>query len=317
MDVKHRMRAPGQADGSRRIWHGYALALVGAALFSTKAVFIKLAYREGIDTIELLALRMLIALPLYVGIGIAVYYRRQGRGDLPHLTNPLVLRVIGVGMLGYYGASYADFLALHYISAQLERLTLFTYPFFVVLIGAAFFGGQLKPSLFAAMAISYAGLAVMFFEGISTFGTKSAIGLALVLLASVMFAVYLLLAKNLLAAIGSRLFTCIAMTGACAAVVIHFLLTHSFAELPISGRILALAMALAVLSTVLPSFLVSEAVARLGPARNAVVGNISPLVTTLLAVLVLGEPFTVWYAVGTLCVIVGVVLFGRASGNGP
>ena len=122
---------------------GYAFAAIGAVLFSTKAIIIKLAYADGINAETLLALRMLLSLPFYAAIGlISVAERRRIGRPLP-AQRPVVYAAL-VGMLGYWFASYTDFLGLVYISAQFERLILFTYPAFVVVLGALFFAQPIR-----------------------------------------------------------------------------------------------------------------------------------------------------------------------------
>src|SRR3954467_6104201 len=96
---------------------GYLFAAAGAILFSTKAIFIKLAYAEGVNAETLLALRMGLSLPIYLAIGlVAVRERIRRRLALP--GSRLVLRAVIIGAIGYWFASYADFLGLLYISAH-------------------------------------------------------------------------------------------------------------------------------------------------------------------------------------------------------
>ena len=57
-----------------------------------------------------------------------------------------MLGAIGIGLIGYYLAMVLDFAGLLYVTAQLERLALFTYPIFLIFIGAAFFGMRLTAS---------------------------------------------------------------------------------------------------------------------------------------------------------------------------
>ena len=46
---------------------GVMICLLGATCFSTKAIFVKLAYRETtVDAVTLLALRMIFSLPFFV-----------------------------------------------------------------------------------------------------------------------------------------------------------------------------------------------------------------------------------------------------------
>ena len=201
--------------------NGYFLAAFGSVLFSTKAIFVKLAYGAGatleIDAITLLALRMAFALPVYLIIG-GLAWRSRGRGGHPAPTARQFVAAFLIGILGYYGASYFDFEGLVYLTAQFERLVLFTYPFFVMFLGALFFGGRITSWGVAALCLAYAGISVIFFEGATATGEFAMIGTMFVLAAAFCFALYQLLAKPIIACMGSRIFTCIAMTGASLAV---------------------------------------------------------------------------------------------------
>ena len=215
---------------------GYVFAAVGAILFSTKAVAIKLAYQESIDAETLLALRMLLAVPFYLAIGF-LSVRDRSRGGRPLPGWRLALAAAAVGLLGYWVASYLDFLGLEYVSAQIERLILFSYPIFVVIFGALFFRQKITARIAVAVGISYAGLAVIFSQNALTGGRSGLIGALLVLGAAVAFAFYQLFAKDLIGRIGPRLFTCIAMGGAAVGAVAQFFLTHPAHALAVSRRV--------------------------------------------------------------------------------
>ena len=215
-----------------------------------------------------------------------------------------------VGFLGYYLSSYLDFAGLQYISAQLERLILMTYPVFVTLLGAAFFGGRLTFWGLAALFVSYSGIVFIFAAGATARGDSAMLGAALVFCASFTYALYQLTARPLVAEIGTRLFTSIAMLAACAGVMLHFAATSSLSQLAsVSPRVLWLAAIMAVASTVLPSFMLSAALARVGPQAVSMIGTISPVATIVMAMAFLDEPFTAADAAGTALVIAGVGLF--------
>ncbi len=294
---------------------GYLSAALGAALFSTKAIIIKLAYEVGIAPETLLALRMVLALPFYFAIGaISIRERLQSGRDLP--PRALVLKAAAIGALGYWFASYTDFLGLVHISAQFERLILFTYPAFVVLLGALFFAQPIRARAVAGIGISYAGLAVIFATKLSTLGGDVARGAGFVLAAAIAFAFYQLLAKGMIGRIGPRLFTCIAMSGAAAAVLLQFALTEPLSSLIVSKRLFSYGLLLAVGSTVLPSFLLNAALHRISAQANSMIGTLSPVITILLAVVILGEPFTALDAAGTALVLAGVAWFTLGGQRG-
>lgn len=297
-------------------WLGLALAIAGAALFATKGIVIKLALLEGVDSVTTLTWRMFVAVPIFVTVGLLGYRRRNAQraeGAPPVLDGRSALQALGVGILGYYLASFLDFSALEYISAQFDRLILLTYPFFVVLFGALFFRRRITPMMIAALLVSYIGIAIIFWRDFSIAGKHVLFGAALVFTASIAYAAYQILAKPLIDKMGAQLFTSIAMSGAGPAVIAHFLLTHPLADFAVPISALPLMLAIGTVSTVLPAYCISAAIGLIGPERTAVIGNVSPVVTITLAVTVLGEAFTVYHAIGTALVLLGVLLFTRKA----
>lgn len=284
---------------------GYGFAMSAAVLFASKGVLIKLAYAESLDAITLLALRMIFSVPIFVAVGLWTAFRAGAR--LPNAGD--LWKSAAVGALGYWIASYADFVGLETLSPQFERLILFTYPAFVVLFGAMFFGQPVRPRSLAAFGVSYLGLAAIFLTDFSTEGSAIAVGTAWVLASAIAFALYQLFAKPMIGRLGAPLFTSVAMTGAAVMVLLQFAATRPVADLAVSPRGLALGMAVAILATVLPSYLMSFSLSRISAQANATIGTLSPVVTLVLAILILGETVTVMELVGTAMVIGGVALF--------
>lgn len=302
---------------------GYALAGVGATLFSMKAIIIKLAYGTGaapaVDAITLLSLRMAFALPVYFGIGVWSWRDRKRDGRvLPDFRQMAMVGLIGI--LGYYIASYADFVALGFITAQFERLILFTYPIFVMVLGALFFGGRITRWGVAALCLSYAGIAFIYAKGEIATGADVTLGAGLMLLTALSFSLYQLFAKRWLNMIGSRVFTCIAMSGAGIAALAHFSVRMaadgSFAALDLPVHIIWLGAALALFSTILPSFMLNAAIERIGPQAVSMIGTVSPVATIIMAIFMLGEPFALSDAAGTALVLFGVGLFTYKNRRG-
>lgn len=289
----------------RRLAIGYLLAGLGAAMFSSKAIFVKFAYMDRPDAAMLLALRMLFALPFFAGIGLAAHARRKAQG-LPAPSAKTVAAAVLSGFIGYYMAAILDFEALTYITAQLERLVLFSYPLFVMILGALFFRRPMTASGTAGALVTYGGLALVFQQGLEIGGIDMIIGTALVLAAALAFALYQLLAQGFIAKMGSMLFTSIALTAAGLASVLHYWIASGSLTFPVSGKFMLIAAALAIFATVLPSFLVNAGLARIGPQATAMISTLSPLITIFLAVELLDEPFTLVDALGTALVIAGI-----------
>lgn len=287
---------------------GYALGATGAILFASKGIIIKLAYAEGIDPETLLALRMAFSLPFYLIIGGLALLRLNGRGEpLPALR--VVVQSVFVGALGYWFSSYADFLGLKYISASFERLILYTYPLFVVLFGALLFRQPIRMKALWAFAVAYGGLALIFAEHFSADGSGTVEGTFYVSLAAISFALYQLMARQLLTRIGSALFTCIAMISASVASLTQFALIRPMEALHVSPRGLTLALMIAIGATVLPSFFMNAALKRISAQANSMISTVSPVATMVLAFLILNERAGAAELFGAVLVLVSIGWF--------
>jgi len=302
---------------------GFALSAAGAMLFAIKGVLIKLIYRYGIDTTSLLAMRMVLAVPVFALVGMQ-RWRRLARNARPDARTVGLAMLVGI--VGYYVSSWLDFQGLQTLDAQIERLILFTYPFLVILFGRLLLGHPLRAHALVGAGLSYVGLFVMFAGEPTRLGKAAMVGGAFVALAAVTFALYQLFARELILRCGASLFTAIAMSAAGIMALLGFFLTHPASALMPPRDAWALVAALAVFATIVPAFLMSAGTARIGAQGTAIVSTISPVVTIGVAVAVLDEPFGWPEGVGTACVLGGVGLFSfiesrprsyRASEEGP
>lgn len=296
-----------------RQWGGYVLAALGAFLFASKGIWIKLAYHYQTDASSLLTLRLALATPFFVLGGMLTWWRARGQAasTLPRLRlEPwLYLKAMGVGVLGYWVASYTDFASLETLSPQFERMILFTYPLFVILFGAAFFGQALRVAALWTFAIAYAGLALVFVTDLRAHGSVIAVGAAWCTVSSLAFAVYLLLAKPMIRRLGASMFTSFAMSGAAIATFVQFAFVHRLSDFHMSPPLWGLGLGLAIGATVLPSYLTNFALSLISSQANAVISFINPVFTLALSALLLKEKITAADIVGTTLVIVGVGLY--------
>lgn len=286
---------------------GLLLAIGGTALFALKSIFIKFAYQAGIDTVTLLTLRMLIALPFYVLILAWLLSRK----NITPPSSKQLLQIMGLGFLGYYLASYLDMAGLNYISAQLERLTLYTYPIMTTLLGWLILKEMITRKIIAALLLTYSGIILLYQHEALQIGFDAHLGVALVAAAALSFSLYVVLGKALILSVGSRLFTALAMIASSLFVVVHFFWLYPLEQLWVSAEIFMYAFLLATVSTLIPSFMLAEAIARIGATRTSILGTAGPVFTIILAVFLLDEAFGWLHLVGLLLVISGVSLLGK------
>lgn len=291
------------ADARFGIW----LAVIASAGFSLKAILAKLAYPHGVDPVTLVALRMLLAAPVFV----IVAWREARRGAALSARDWATVSVLG--LFGYYGASMLDFYGLLYISAGLERLVLFTYPTLTLLIGWMAHGRRITRREIVASLLCYGGIALAVVHDIEVSGEAAviALGCALVFGSSLSFAIYLTGAAAPIRKLGATRFSALATLVSTVAVSLHFVAVRPLDALAQPAPVLWLAVAMALFSTVLPVFLQSAAIRRMGAQTAALVGSTGPVITVFLAWWMLAEPVSALQIAGTVLVIAGVLWVGR------
>lgn len=290
--------------------YGYILAVIAAVLFSSKPIFIKFAYSYGIDTVSLMLIRMLLAVPIYILIAILLI--RKNPIDLRQKPQKIsFIQALMVGLFGYYLASLLDLAGLQYINAQLERMLLYTYPSFVAILAALFFKQKITRKQVFALLLCYSGISLLFFQDVSVQGQEVLFGGGLILLSAASYALYLLLSKKYISLYGSLLFTCISMVSASVATIIHALISMQFEPLTLhniefSLPLISSIIGLTIFATIIPTFMISEAVKQIGATNTGLIGTLGPVITTLLAVLILSEDFTLLHAAGMSIIIIAI-----------
>ena len=286
---------------------GPICAVLGVFGFSFKAIFIKLAYAwHPVDALTLLTLRMLFSAPFFIAMA-----WWSGRAPSAHPVAPRDWRaMIWLGFIGYYLASLLDFIGLQSISASLERLVLYLYPTMVVLFSALVLKKPVTRRAVGALVLSYVGIALVFVHDLNVTGDAHALwmGGSLVFGSAFAYALYLIGAGGVIARVGSMRFTAWAMLASTVFVLVQFAATRDLASLRVPGSIYALSFAMAVFSTVLPTWLIAEALRRLGANTSSLVGSLGPIFTIGLSAIILAEPVNWIQLVGAALVLGGVML---------
>ncbi len=287
---------------------GVLFALAGAMAFSGKAIIVKLAYRYGVDAVTVIMYRMLFALPFFLAMS---WWASRGR---PPLTRADWLGVLGLGVTGYYLASFLDFLGLQYVTASLERLIVYLTPTLVLVLGWVLYRKPFTRPQLVGMGIGYAGALLVFGQEVRLEGSNVALGALLVFLSAVSYAIYLVYSGQLVKRLGSLRLVGLATTVACLLCIVQFLLLRPVSvALSVAPEVVWLSLLNAAACTAVPVLLVMMAIERVGAAVTSQLGMVGPVSTILLGVWLLGEPFTAWVAAGTVLVIAGIFVFTRSA----
>ncbi len=293
---------------------GFLITLIGSIFFSTKAIIIKKAFANTqVDALTLLALRMIFSLPFYL---VAAFVTSLQKTNVRMNARQWLL-VIGLGIFGYYISSLLDFVGLKFVSAGLERLILFLYPTFVVLINVIVFKVKLSRMQKWALALTYAGILIAFVGELNLYEANQNIvwGSFLIFLCAVTYSIYIVGSGRMIPQIGATKFTAYAMLSSTAGIMIHFAVKGNFEKIHFSNGLLFYGLLLAVIATVIPSFMISNGMKRIGSNNVAIISSIGPVATILQANFILGERIFPEQIFGTILVIAGVLLIGWDRGK--
>jgi drug/metabolite transporter (DMT)-like permease len=297
---------------------GFVWAVLGTILFSTKAIWIKLCFSTTtIDASSLLMLRMLFSLPFF-GAAMWYYFVNQ---QVKKAKASTYLAACLVGILGYYISSLFDFIGLQYVSASIERIILFIYPTLAVLLNLLIFKVAISKKQWIAILITYLGIGLAYWGELNQIpDTKMFFfGTWMILLCAITFAFYLVGSGKIIPKIGAPQFTSLSMLAASLGIFIHYLVTHQqgfsfILDLPIlHSNSLWYVIALAIISTVIPSFLMSGGMKRIGSNDLAIITSIGPVATLFQARWILNEPFSWEQILGTAFVLIGVLLVKKVG----
>jgi drug/metabolite transporter (DMT)-like permease len=293
------------AKQSKHWLSGLLLATFGAVAFSGKAIIVKLAYRYGVDAVTVIMYRMLFALPIFL---VMAWWASRGKAPLSRRD---WLGVLGLGFSGYYLASFLDFLGLQYISASLERLILYLNPTLVLLLGALLFKKKISKLQLLAMAISYAGVLLVFGHELKLDGGHTLLGAALVFASAVSYALYLVYSGELVQRLGALRLVGLATSVACVLCIAQFVLLRPLSSAVVAPEVIGLSVLNATLCTAVPVLMVMMAIERIGAGLTAQTGMVGPMSTIAMGVIFLNEPFNAWVVVGTVLVLAGVFIVSK------
>lgn len=261
---------------------GLFLAMGAAFGFSIKAIFVKLAYNYEVDAITLLMFRMAFALPFFIVFAIIEEKKRSAP-----LKAKEILFICMLGLIGYYFSSLLDFIGLQFVSAGLERLILFIYPTLVVIISALFLGRRIRKAALVSLILSYVGIAFAMLHDLHFSGENAMFGAMLIFGATLTYSLFLVGSGEMIPKVGAKRFTAYAMIVSCLAVFVQFALAREFADFVQPAAVYGYGFAMALFSTVTPSFLLAAAIHRIGAAHTSIIGALGPIATIAMAAVML------------------------------
>jgi drug/metabolite transporter (DMT)-like permease len=287
--------------------YGILMAAVGSVLFSGKAILVKLCFGYGINPETLIALRMLMALPMFW----AVYWWESRRKTMAPISWLDRGKLFFLGFLGYFLSSYIDFIGLQYISAGLERIVLYLTPTIVLVISHFLLHKPISRLQWYALIVGYVGVFVVFIQDASSTGIHAWYGMLLVFASACSYAIYLIGSGEMVRRIGSVRLVVYASSASAFFSILQSTIYNPSAMFEQVAQIYWLSLLNAGLCTVIPMLLIMVAINRIGSPLVAQAGIVGPVSTIFMGYLVLGEPITAVQIGGMLLVIAAMWLLVR------
>jgi drug/metabolite transporter (DMT)-like permease len=278
------------------------MVLASATAFGTLAILAKLGYASGVGTQQMLALRFVLA-----AVGMLALAALAGQNPL-RLRATHLLTLLSMGMLFYSAQSLTYFLALRSLPASLVVLIAYIYPSLVVAAGWLFLRRAITAKQGAALAASFVGVAML--VGGAHFQLTGALVLAVA--SPLVYTGYILVGERVMGDVPALAASAVIMVGAAIGFSLIAAVTNEL-TLPRSLGGWAVVVALALVPSMLAITLFLAGLPRVGASRAALLSTWEPVVTVMLAVVVLGDRLTFVQVLGGLLVMLAVVVVQSAQ----
>ena len=284
---------------------GILVVFLATVFLSTKSIWAKLIYLDSLSPLNVLVCRAVLSLPFFLIPMI--------RFDWNSVNKSKVFKYSFFGAILYLSSSIADFIGLLYISASLERAVLFTFPIYVFLLSSDL--SRITFSKVVLIVSTVLGLAIMFNPTVDNHLTDTLIGISLVLLSAIFWALFIIYSKRAVSNISPTIFTSTYMCITTVLLLLGFIIDSknftTFSTLQTHTMIYL--VYLAIFCSIIPSYLMSFGLKRINASLAAVISAMGPIVTLALDVVILNHNLALNEIIGAIIVTACVTCLTRLN----
>lgn len=281
------------------------MVFLATVFLSTKSIWAKLIYLDSLSPLNVLVCRAVLSLPFFLIPMI--------RFDWNSVNRSKVFKYSFLGAILYVSSSITDFIGLLYISASLERAVLFTFPIYVFLLSSDL--SRITFSKVVLIVSTVLGLAIMFNPTVDNHLTDTLIGISLVLLSAIFWALFIIYSKRAVSNISSTIFTSTYMCITTVLLLLGFIIDSknftTFSTLQTHTMIYL--VFLAIFCSIIPSYLMSFGLKRINASLAAVISAMGPIVTLALDVVILNHNLALNEIIGAIIVTACVTCLTRLN----
>jgi len=284
---------------------GILVVFLATVFLSTKSIWAKLIYLDSLSPLNVLVCRAVLSLPFFLIPMI--------RFDWNSVNKSKVFKYSFLGAILYVSSSITDFIGLLYISASLERAVLFTFPIYVFLLSSDL--SRITFSKVVLIVSTVLGLAIMFNPTVDNHLTDTLIGISLVLLSAIFWALFIIYSKRAVSNISSTIFTSTYMCITTVLLLLGFIIDSknftTFSTLQTHTMIYL--VFLAIFCSIIPSYLMSFGLKKINASLAAVISAMGPIVTLALDVVILNHNLALNEIIGAIIVTACVTCLTRLN----
>lgn len=284
---------------------GILVVFLATVFLSTKSIWAKLIYLDSLSPLNVLVCRAVLSLPFFLIPMI--------RFDWNSVNKSKVFKYSFFGAILYLSSSIADFIGLLYISASLERAVLFTFPIYVFLLSSDL--SRITFSKVVLIVSTVLGLAIMFNPTVDNHLTDTLIGISLVLLSAIFWALFIIYSKRAVSNISPTIFTSTYMCITTVLLLLGFIIDSknftTFSTLQTHTMIYL--VFLAIFCSIIPSYLMSFGLKKINASLAAVISAMGPIVTLALDVVILNHNLALNEIIGAIIVTACVTCLTRLN----
>ena len=284
---------------------GILVVFLATVFLSTKSIWAKLIYLDSLSPLNVLVCRAVLSLPFFLIPMI--------RFDWNSVNKSKVFKYSFFGAILYLSSSIADFIGLLYISASLERAVLFTFPIYVFLLSSDL--SRITFSKVVLIVSTVLGLAIMFNPTVDNHLTDTLIGISLVLLSAIFWALFIIYSKRAVSNISPTIFTSTYMCITTVLLLLGFIIvSKNFTTfLTLQTHTMIYLVFLAIFCSIIPSYLMSFGLKRINASLAAVISAMGPIVTLGLDVVILNHNLALNEIIGAIIVTACVTCLTRLN----
>ena len=273
---------------------GILVVFLATVFLSTKSIWAKLIYLDSLSPLNVLVCRAVLSLPFFLIPMI--------RFDWNSVNKSKVFKYSFFGAILYLSSSIADFIGLLYISASLERAVLFTFPIYVFLLSSDL--SRITFSKVVLIVSTVLGLAIMFNPTVDNHLIDTLIGISLVLLSAIFWALFIIYSKRAVSNISPTIFTSTYMCITTVLLLFCFIIdSKDFTTfLTLQTHTMIYLVFLAIFCSIIPSYLMSFGLKRINASLAAVISAMGPIVTLGLDVVILNHNLALNEIIGAIIV---------------